>query len=214
MTKKIFVNDRQILISTQIAEIPDANCLTFSITKYKELGSLLKVFLQDTHPTMQIIVPDLKEGFRSFKALFKVVDAAGGIVHHDGKFLCIVRNGIWDLPKGHIEKNEKPRKAAIREVVEETGIADPKILGKLGSTWHIYTSAGNLSLKRTRWYAMTAELGTLSPQTEEGIEAAVWLKREDLVERKPLFWLSLRDTIDKALIYFEKPSLENTASKS
>ncbi len=28
----------------------------------------------------------------------------------------------WVLPKGHIEKNESPEKAALREVLEETGI--------------------------------------------------------------------------------------------
>ena len=30
----------------------------------------------------------------------------------------------WDLPKGHIEKGEKPKEAARREVKEETGIKD------------------------------------------------------------------------------------------
>lgn len=30
----------------------------------------------------------------------------------------------WDLPKGHIEKGEKPEEAAKREVEEETGIKD------------------------------------------------------------------------------------------
>lgn len=30
--------------------------------------------------------------------------------------------GHWDLPKGHIEKKEKPEQAAAREVEEETGI--------------------------------------------------------------------------------------------
>ena len=30
----------------------------------------------------------------------------------------------WDLPKGHIEKGEKPEEAAQREVKEETGIKD------------------------------------------------------------------------------------------
>ena len=30
----------------------------------------------------------------------------------------------WDLPKGHIEKGEKPEEAAKREVEEETGIKE------------------------------------------------------------------------------------------
>ena len=33
-------------------------------------------------------------------------------------------SGHWDLVKGHIENNEKPKEAAIRESNEETGITD------------------------------------------------------------------------------------------
>ena len=30
----------------------------------------------------------------------------------------------WDFPKGHVERGEEPRAAAIRETAEETGITD------------------------------------------------------------------------------------------
>lgn len=33
-------------------------------------------------------------------------------------------SGHWDFIKGRIEKNESPRQAALREAMEETGIAD------------------------------------------------------------------------------------------
>ena len=36
--------------------------------------------------------------------------------------------GHWDLPKGNIEKGEKPQETMVREVREETGIVDLKVV--------------------------------------------------------------------------------------
>ncbi|MBI1936155.1 NUDIX domain-containing protein [Candidatus Woesearchaeota archaeon] len=46
--------------------------------------------------------------------------------HRDGvKYLLLHYSaGHWDLPKGHIEKNEREEQTAAREVTEETGIDD------------------------------------------------------------------------------------------
>jgi 8-oxo-dGTP diphosphatase len=48
-------------------------------------------------------------------------------VHHDGRVLLVERakppwQGAWSLPGGHVEWGETLRAAAIREVLEETGI--------------------------------------------------------------------------------------------
>ena len=54
---------------------------------------------------------------------FPLVEAAGGLVQHaNGKVLFIHRNNRWDLPKGRIEKGENEIDAAVREVIEETGV--------------------------------------------------------------------------------------------
>jgi bis(5'-nucleosidyl)-tetraphosphatase len=36
--------------------------------------------------------------------------------------------GHWDLPKGNIERGEKPEETMVREVREETGIVDLRVL--------------------------------------------------------------------------------------
>ncbi|MCX7833383.1 MAG: NUDIX domain-containing protein [Ignavibacteria bacterium] len=47
------------------------------------------------------------------------------------KFLIIKhRKGHWSFPKGHIEDGEDIKSAAIREVEEETGLKNIKILGE------------------------------------------------------------------------------------
>ena len=101
---------------------------------------------------------------------FRMAPAAGGVVVKDGKFVIIIRKGIPDLPKGHIEKGETPEAAALREVEEETGIGNLQIIKELPSSWHCYFEHEAWSLKRTYWYLMsTTEAIQPKPQTEEGI---------------------------------------------
>ena len=117
----------------------------------------------------------------ALKETFKMAPAAGGIVVADGKFVSIVRHGIHDLPKGHIEQGETPEVAAIREVEEETGIANLMIVKALPSTWHCYLEHGQWTLKRTYWYLMsTAETIQATPQTEEGITEIKLIGNEEV----------------------------------
>ena len=54
--------------------------------------------------------------------------AAVGVVFHGNKWLvglCVSeddRNNRWCFPGGEIEKGESPEEAAVREVLEETGV--------------------------------------------------------------------------------------------
>lgn len=117
----------------------------------------------------------------ALKETFKMAPAAGGIVEKDGKFVSIVRNGIPDLPKGHIEKGESPENAALREVQEETGIGKLQIVKALPSTWHCYQVGEEWRLKRTYWYLMnTTEAIQPKPQTEEGISEIKLVGNEDI----------------------------------
>lgn len=58
--------------------------------------------------------------------------SAGGIVYKkkdDFEFALILDSyGKWTFPKGHIEKNEKPEAAALRETQEEIGLNQIKII--------------------------------------------------------------------------------------
>ncbi|MGX6604102.1 NUDIX hydrolase [Micromonosporaceae bacterium Da 78-11] len=57
------------------------------------------------------------------------VRAAGGVLYRpagDGLEICLVhrpRYDDWSLPKGHLDGGEHPLAAAVREVLEETGVA-------------------------------------------------------------------------------------------
>ena len=106
----------------------------------------------------------------ALKENFRMAPAAGGVVVKDGKYVSILRKGIPDLPKGHIEQGETPEVAALREVEEETGIGNLQIIKALPSTWHCYLEHEEWKLKRTWWYLMESEEAIQpKPQTEEGI---------------------------------------------
>ncbi len=78
-----------------------------------------------------------------------LIEAGGGVVLNDrGEFLVILRNGIWDLPKGKLEKGEDFATAAMREVEEETGLHGLKMLDPLSSTYHTYNLKGKRILKK------------------------------------------------------------------
>ena len=69
----------------------------------------------------------MAESFDFFSSHFHEIDAAGGLVVNNDKFLFIYKNNKWDLPKGKIEEKENSEKAALREVSEETGLVNIRL---------------------------------------------------------------------------------------
>ena len=55
---------------------------------------------------------------------FKKITAGGLVLNQYNEVLFIFRKNLWDLPKGKIEYYETLEKAALREVVEETGVLE------------------------------------------------------------------------------------------
>jgi ADP-ribose pyrophosphatase YjhB (NUDIX family) len=122
---------------------------------------------------------ELKKIF--FKKLI-LVPAAGGLVMNEKKeALLIYRKGKWDLPKGKLNKGEKPDACALREVQEETGLKNIKLGKLLTLTYHTYQEGTRYMLKESHWFLMKAKSNQpLVPQTEEDIIEIRWAKKEEL----------------------------------
>lgn len=144
---------------------------------------------------------DLREVRRRFAAMFRVIEAAGGlVVDARGKVLMIFRRGCWDLPKGKLDPGEKPSRAALREVEEETGVKSLKLGTKLLQTYHVYTDrpAGHV-LKKTHWYRMRCPgKSRLVPETAEGITKARWVGRKKLPGRLARTYPNILDVFCEA----------------
>lgn len=117
----------------------------------------------------------------------KPIKAAGGVVFRikSGvtELLLIYRNGVWDLPKGKLEKGESIPMCASREVAEETGSELPIIISDLGTTYHEYIQKSKEYQKTTFWFSMILPKDqALNPQTEEGIEQIDWIPIDEASE--------------------------------
>ncbi len=109
------------------------------------------------------------------KSQFSIVKASGGVVVKNDRYLLIYRRKHWDLPKGKLDKGERSRPAAVREIEEETGVRTA-LRDKICTTWHTYNDNGNKILKRTKWYlADCLDDSRMAPQVEEDIEKIEWL---------------------------------------
>lgn len=148
-----------------------------------------------------LISPDPSETFNQFVGEYTVIQAAGGLVFNkESQLLTIKRNGIWDLPKGKIEKYEDQRAAALREVMEETGLNMLNISEKVGETYHAYFEDDVVMLKETHWYFMNSSgKGKLKPQEEEGISEVKWADLDWFRSAEFTTYQSIKDIVAKAL---------------
>lgn len=176
-------------------------------TKFSEINKFIDAWLCD--PTSHVYLKfDTIHTFFSFLMIylqehFRVIYAAGGLVRNEHKaYLFIYKKNYWDLPKGKVDENEKAEEAAIRECTEETGIKDLKIVKNLGVTYHVFYQKKEWVLKITQWFLMyTKDSGLLQAQTEEGIEKAEWMSREDICEKVLTnTYLSIREVLERGCI--------------
>ncbi|MBS3915852.1 MAG: NUDIX domain-containing protein [Bacteroidetes bacterium] len=148
-----------------------------------------------------LISEDPEATFREFIEDYTVIQAAGGLVFNkENQLLTIKRNGLWDMPKGKIEKHEDQRAAALREVMEETGLNMINISEKVGATYHAYFEDEATMLKETHWYFMNSSgKGKLKPQEEEGISEVKWADLDWFKGPEFTTYQSIRDIVSKAL---------------
>lgn len=125
---------------------------------------------------------DLDELKKAFFKKFTVIQAAGGLVKNEkDEILLIFRRGKWDLPKGKLDEGETLEDCAVREVEEETGLKNVKLIAPLVITYHTYHEGTKFILKESHWYTMKAKGNqSLTPQTEEDIHEIKWVTIEGL----------------------------------
>jgi len=86
--------------------------------------------------------------------------SAGGVVVRPRKrgfqvAVMFSRFHTWVFPKGGIMPGETPEQAARREVQEEVGLTDLRLIASLGTTEHQYQDRGRSCRKRVDWFLFT-----------------------------------------------------------
>ena len=123
-------------------------------------------------------------GARKRRLQFRREKSAGGIVTRvvDGRTLVLlIRDpyGHWGFPKGHLERGERSETAAVREVMEETGLRQVGLLGSIAAIEWKFRFRNKLIQKHCEFFLMESPAGETKPQQSEGITECRWVSPED-----------------------------------
>lgn len=110
--------------------------------------------------------------------------SAGGIVFRrsrDGVRYLLIRDSYrnWGFPKGHLEADESPDAAALREVREETGLTAVSLKAPVDVIDWNFRFRGRLVHKICHFYLIEAESHRARPLRREGITACRWLSFDE-----------------------------------
>jgi 8-oxo-dGTP diphosphatase len=129
--------------------------------------------------------------------------SAGGVVYRQttqGPEVALIKaDGRWSLPKGGIEKGEKPEAAALREIAEETGlpINQLRLLRRLPDVSYAFGWHGTVVFKTvTNYLVKLSGDAALAPQLSE-VEDVRWFRPD--VARRTISFRNWGATLDAAL---------------
>jgi len=114
--------------------------------------------------------------------------SAGGIVFRRpqgevARYL-LIRDSYknWGFPKGHLEGDESPAEAALRETAEETGLDHLILHGPIRVIdWH-FRFRGRHIHKYCHFFLFESPDGEACPQLDEGITACQWRPLTEALE--------------------------------
>ncbi len=88
----------------------------------------------------------------------------------------------WTIPKGHIEEGETAQETAKREIGEEAGLHDVKIIGWLGKINFRYRRIDKLVLMTTQVFLVKALGDTDAIQKEDWMNGIRWFSFSDALD--------------------------------
>ena len=192
---KVFVNDKPIILTDSLK---NENSFPVYIFNEVVVDEILHKLKRGNLDGINLYCANLASNWTTFQKEFKVVYAGGGlVVNPNNEILFIYRSNVWDLPKGRIEEGESIEETAVREVEEECGAEDLKLIRPLLVTHHLFYMDNIQQMKITHWYLMQADFQkNLKPQIEEGITKVLFKGREAVQEAMKNTYANIKLVLD------------------
>lgn len=141
--------------------------------------------------------PSIKLQFSSGGVIFRKKDGTIEIA-----LIATKEGSVWALPKGTVDKREKPQETAVREVMEETGLKG-RIIGKIGDIryWYFLKEENARVNKTVSYYLLQYESGRVENHDWE-VDSAEWFPIDEAARR--VTYKGDREIIQKAKSMIEE----------
>lgn len=139
--------------------------------------------------------------------------SAGGIIirkkGRDFEVLLIKDSyGRWTWPKGKIDQSERSQDAAVREIKEEVGLNNIRLLEKIGRSNYFFRLRGELIFKTVFFFLVEATTNEKIKVQRSEIQDARWFKLKQALEA--VEYKGAKELLEKAIkIYKHKKEEKN-----
>lgn len=212
MSFKIYFSDKPLFIAgASNPEIEPYLNREDTVTIYRLTPqSVQEAIMHMETPAIQAVVilyPDQQAVLQELMRQLIPIQAGGGLVYRkDQTVLLIFRRGKWDLPKGKLDEGEDIATCALREITEETGLANIHLEQPLLTTYHTYYQNDRHILKESTWFLVRAEGQEAAvPQLDEDIVECRWVPVEQLESYMAEAHASVVDVLKKGMALLAVP---------